>query len=165
MADGTGDALGPHVLAAGTAPTPFTAAEIRDATQVGKEIRVRVEAEGETPYLRINRYVACDEAGATLERFHLSLDGARLGEPEVVPVTWLELQGHASFPVEATTIEPERIETPLGQVECLRYTVREGATESVFWFAPELPGMPVRFVTRAEGHVVLTVSMVDQTIP
>jgi len=165
MADGTGEAHDPHVLAPGTAPTPFTAAEIRAATQVGKEIRVRVEAEGETPYLRINRYAACDDDGATLERFHLSLDGVPLGEPEVVPVTWLELQGHASFPVDATTIEPERIETPLGQLACLRYTVREGATESVFWFARDLPGMPVRFMTRTDDQVALTVSMVDQTMP
>ncbi|RHW23840.1 hypothetical protein D0Z08_27500 [Nocardioides immobilis] len=162
MADGTGD---PHVLAPGTAPTPFTAAQIRDGARAGKEIRVRVEAAGETPYFRVNRYLECDEAGAVLERFHLALDGSPIGDPELDPVAWLDLQGHASFPVDATTIEPERIETPLGELDCLRYTVREGATENVFWFATDLPGMPVRFVTRIDGEVALTVSMVANVNP
>ena len=31
--------------------------------------------------------------------------------------------------------------------------------------APDLPGMPVRFVTRVEDQAALTVSMVDQTMP
>lgn len=127
MADGTGD---PHVLAPGTAPTPFTAAQVRDGARAGKEIRVRVEAAGETPYFRVNRYLECEEAGAVLERFHLALDGS-----------------------------------PIGELDCLRYTVREGATENVFWFATDLPGMPVRFVTRIDGEVELTVSMVSQSMP
>ena len=68
-------------------------------------------------------------------------------------MTWRDLQSHASFPTDATTIEPERIETPMGELDCLRYTVRDGATEKVFWFATDLPGMPVRSVTRSDGHV------------
>lgn len=155
----------PHVLAPGQAPTPFTAAEIRDRCAVGKTIRIRVEADGEAPYQRVTRYVECDDSGATLERSALALDGSPLGEPDLDRVTWLDLQGHASFPASDTEIEPDRIETPLGDLECLRYTVREGAAEKVFWFAKDLPGMPVRFLTRIDGKVVMTVTVVESTVP
>jgi len=160
----TDDSGDPHVLAAGQAPTPFTAAEIRDGTRAGKTIRVLVDAAGEASYLRVSRYVECDDEGAVLERFQLSLDGAPVGEPETDRVTWLDLQSHASFPADDTTIGPERIETPLGALDCLRYTVRDGAAERVFWFATDLPGMPVRFLTRIDGEVVTTVSMIDNTV-
>jgi hypothetical protein len=160
----TDDTADPRVLAPGQAPTPFTAAEIRDGTRVGKTIRVQVDDAGEASYLRVNRYVECDVEGAVLERSQLSLDGAPVGEPEVDRVTWLDLQSHASFPAEVTTIDPERIETPLGELDCLRYTVRDGAAERVFWFATDLPGMPVRFLTRIDGEVVMTVSVIDNTV-
>lgn len=158
--EGQGQERDPHVLAAGQAPTPFTADEIRDATTVGKTLRRLVEVAGREPYLRISRYVDCDEAGATLERSEFSLDGTPLDEPETDRVTWLDLQAHASFPAEATTIESERIETGLGELDCLRYTVREGATEKLLWFATDLPGMPVRMETRVDGELVMTVSAV-----
>ena len=78
-------------------------------------------------------------------------------------MTWLDLQGHASFPADDTTIESETIETPLGELDCLRYTVRDGASEKIFWFAKDLPGMPVRFVVRNDGNVGATVSVVEIT--
>ena len=80
-------------------------------------------------------------------------------------MTWRELQAHASFPAERTTIESERIETAIGELDCLRYTVRDGTTEVVFWFARDLPGMPIQYLTREDGRVVSTVSVVDNTTP
>lgn len=126
MADENPD---PHILAPGRAPTPFTADQIRDASKPGKAIRRLVEAEGETPFHLVSRYVECDETGATMERSQLSLDGS-----------------------------------PLGELDCLRYTVRDGATEEVFWFATSLPGMPIQQQTRTDGHVVETVSVVEYQI-
>ena len=102
MADDTRD---PHVLEPGQAPTPFTADEIRQGCPAGRTIRLRVEAVGQTPFHRVSRFVECDEAGATMERARLSLDGVPLGEPEVDRVTWRDLQAHASFPANDTTIE------------------------------------------------------------
>ncbi len=54
--------------------------------------------------------------------------------------------------------------SPLGELDCLRYTVRDGATEEVFWFATSLPGMPIQQQTRTDGHVVETVSVVEYQI-
>lgn len=160
MADDAGD---PHVLAPGRAPTPFTAAEIRERCAAGKTIRVLVEIDGAAPYQRVTTYVDCDDAGATIERSQLALDGTPLERPELDRVSWLDLQGHASFPADETTIEPERIETPLGELACLRYTVRDDAGDQVFWFAKDYPGMPVRFLTRSGGRAVMTVSVVEIT--
>lgn len=153
--------MDPHVLEPGAAPTPFTADEIRDATKVGKSIRRLVESAGEEPFHLVSTYLECDETGATLERSRFSLDGATLGEPAVNRMTWLDLQGHASFPAEDTTIESERIDTAIGELDCLRYTVREGSTDEVFWFAEDLPGMPVQQLTRTDGKVVTTVSVLE----
>jgi hypothetical protein len=162
MADETRD---PHVLAPGQAPTPFTADEIRRGCPAGRTIRLRVDVGGETPFLRVSRFVECDEAGATIERSRLSLDGSPLAEPEVDRVIWRDLQAHASFPADDTTIEPERIETAIGALDCLRYTVRDGGTDEVFWFAKDLPGMPIQSLTRTDGQVVATASLVDHTMP
>jgi hypothetical protein len=162
MADDTRD---PHILEPGQAPTPFTADEIRQGCPAGRTIRLRVDVPGETSFLRVSRFVEADEAGATLERSRLSLDGDPLGESDVGRVTWRELQAHASFPAERTTIESERIETAIGELDCLRYTVRDGATEDVFWFARDLPGMPIQYLTREDGQVVSTVSVEDNSTP
>jgi len=157
------DQTDPHVLEPGTAPTPFTADEIRDNCGPGKTIQLRIEVAEEEPTFRQNRFLDLDDVGATLERTPLDADGAPTGEPEVDRVTWLDLQAHASFPTDVTTIEPERIETPMGELDCLRYTVRDGTTENVFWFATAIPGMPVRTVVRTDGNDVMTVEMVNNS--
>lgn len=135
---GTLTRVDPRVLGPGLAPTPFTADEIRAASQAGRTIELLVEGDGEEPYRRYNRYLACDDEGATLER------GRPGGEIETRRVTWAELQSHAAFPAAMTTIEPETIDIPLGRLDCLRYTVRDGDDVTVFWFATKYPGMPVR---------------------
>ncbi len=154
----------PYVLEPGHAPTPFTADEIRDGCPAGRTIRLRVHVADQTSFLRVSRFVDCDETGATMEGFRLSLDGAPLGESEVRRVTWSELQSHASFPAEVTTIAPERIESAIGAMDCLRYTVRDGDADEVFWFAKDLPGMPIRYLTRQNGRILTTVSVVDNSM-
>jgi gamma-glutamylcyclotransferase (GGCT)/AIG2-like uncharacterized protein YtfP len=159
----TGAISDPHVLGPGLAPTPFTADEIRAGCPAGRMIRLRIEAEGEAPFHRVSRFVECDETGATLERSRLTPGGEYLAEPEVGRVIWRDLQAHASFPADATTIESERIDTAIGQLECLRYTVRDGATEEVRWFAMDLPGLPIQSLTTTDGRVTLSVTLVDNS--
>ncbi|MEZ0580431.1 hypothetical protein [Nocardioides sp. MH1] len=151
----------PHVLEPGHAPTPFTADEIRDATVAGKEMWRHVDEDEEEPYLRVSRYLDCDPEGATMERAMHALDGTMIGETESARVGWLDLQRHASFPADDTTIDDDIVTTALGEHECLRYTVVVGEAIYVFWFAKDLPGMPVRQEVRQGGKVVATVTAVD----
>lgn len=152
-------------MAPGQAPTPFTADEIREGCPPGRTVRFRVGVPGETAFLRVSRFVECDATGATIERSRLALDGSPLADPQADRMTWRDLQAHAAFAAAGTTIEPERIVTAIGELDCLRYTVRDGATEEVFWFARDLPGMPVQWLTRQDGQVVSTVSVVANTVP
>ena len=127
---------------------------------VGRTIRLLVEVEGTDPFVRVQRYVWTNERGATTERWRETVDGVRIGRVEDRDTTWRQIQGYASFPAEQTTIEPDAIETPLGMMDCLRYTVREGETVKRLWFARHLPGMPVKVVVKEDGQVVSTVTMI-----
>jgi hypothetical protein len=79
-------------------------------------------------------------------------------------VTWVDLQGHASFPLATTIITRETIDTPVGSHECLRYTVAVEEGTSAFWFAPELPGMPIHFTEVKDGTVVSATTMISNEI-
>ena len=144
-------------------PTPFSAAEIRDAFQVGREVRsLTVRADGE-PYVLVRRSFSADAEAAVYEMWTESTDGVRLSEPEQGRSTWLELQGHASMPADATTIEPVEIDLPIGRYDGLLYTRVIGDTVDTFWFALALPGAPVRMESRVAGQVVLSWKTIAQT--
>lgn len=68
-------------------------------------------------------------------------------------VGWIDLQRHASFPEEITTIAHELVETPLGRLDCLHYVVERGSETAEFWFDRSRPGLPVRHLTASEGVV------------
>ncbi len=150
-----------HVLEPGHAPTPFTAEEIRAATGDGKSRRIRVVGADGTSYFRTNTFSGCDAEGALLTRERYDATGQRMGEPDAVPVSWLDLQRHASFPAEMTTIEEVALDGPLGVRSCLRYTVRDGRDEDVFWFATDLPGMPIRTESRVDGALIVWTEVVS----
>jgi hypothetical protein len=154
----------PHVQEPGHAPTPFTAAEIRRGCPTGRTIRLRVEIDGQAAFLSVNRYVHADADGATVERARFTLDGEPLGEAVQGRETWLELQAHASFPADRTEIAPERIETPLGELDCLRYTVTDGSTVETFWFAKTKPGMPIKYMTQEAATVASVVTVIEDTL-
>ena len=100
------DRLDPHLLAPGRAPTPFTADEIRRGCPQGRTIRLLVEEEGEQPFFRTNRFVQCDDEGATIEYTRSTIGGEPFGAVVADRTTWLELQAHASFPAHQTEISP-----------------------------------------------------------
>lgn len=154
----------PHVLGPDLLPTPFTADEIRAGCPEGRLTRTRVESGDEAPYERFNRFVDCDDEGATLERGQVAADGSQ-AETQRGRMTWRDLQAHAAFASTRTTVAREIIETPLGQLECLRYTVLAGADTDTFWFDTGRPGMPVRVTTERDGHVVESSTMIADERP
>lgn len=148
----------PHLLGPDLLPTPFTADEIRDAARGGKTIRMLIEEPDGRTQLRVNRFRDADDKGATLERWTSSPTGIVEGEITRTSVTWRELQGHAAFPANLTTLSSETLDLPLGRVDCLRYEVREtaDADPEIFWFATAHPGMPVRYESRVDGGIQRT---------
>lgn len=139
----------PRILGPGLLPTPFTAAEIRDATGHGKTIEILVEHADGTSSRRVNRFRQTDAEGATLERW----DAAA---PEAVSsnrVTWAELQGHAAFDAATTSLSTEALSSPLGELSCVRYDTEDGS----FWFSLAHPGMPVRYESGGERTSVVAI--------
>lgn len=146
-------------------PTPFSAAQIRDAFEVGREVRSLMVRAGAEPYVLVRRNLAADDAAGVFEVWTESTDGARLSEPEQGRSTWLELQGHASMPIDATTIEPAEVDVPMGRFDGLRYTRAQGDTVDTFWFARERPGAPLRLEMRVGGEVVFSSMVISERLP
>ena len=139
----------PRVLHPGHAPTPFTAEQIKLGCPIGRIVTARTEAAGEPDRVDVTVFAETDEEGAVLE-----------SNGQQHRVSWRELQGHASFPAEATTIDEDVVEGPLGRMECLGYRVVSGNTASTFWFAKDRPGMPVLFTTEVDGALVSTTMVI-----
>ncbi|WAC67090.1 hypothetical protein OVA14_04890 [Agrococcus sp. SL85] len=134
----------PHVLGEGLAPTPFTAEEIRRGCPDGHELRIRT-TEGGATSLRASRFEDGDAEGATIVSGPVDEAGAWLGEPVRARATWAQLQAHAAFPADRTTIAAERVALSIGERDCLCYAVRGEEGVSTFWFALAHPGMPLRY--------------------
>ena len=151
------DTHDPRVLGPDLAPTPFTADEIRAANPDGRRLLVRTKLEGRTTY-HCDSFAAGDADGCALTQVVTDASGTPVDEPRTARVTWRELQEHAAFPAATTTIARERIDSPLGELDCLRYDVQRDDGTSTFWFAVERPGMPLRYAARGAVVEVIEIS-------
>lgn len=79
-------------------------------------------------------------------------------------VSWLDLQGHASFPSTATAIGNETVELPVGVEECLRYVVTDDETVTTLWFSRTRAGMPVKDTFARGGQLLTTTVMVSDRV-
>jgi hypothetical protein len=154
----------PRVLGEGMAPTPFTADEIRQGCPAGRVIMVATEQPGEAITHREIRFLEGDGDTATQRITPVDGDGAPVAESEIRTTSWKDLQAHACFPDDRTTITPVVIHTVLGTLDCLRYEVRRDDARDTFWFATALPGMPVRFTRQRQGRVVTTTTVTANRI-
>lgn len=140
-----------HRLRPDHLPTPFSAAQIRDGCPVGRTIRLREESGGEAPTFRRIVFTEIEGETSVQELQATDADGTPLGEASPGRSTWLDLQRHASQPAEATTVDEVRLALPFADLDCWRYTVRTPDAELRFWFAKELPGMPVQVEHWVDG--------------
>ena len=138
------DPADPHVIAPDMAPTPFTAAEIRAGCPPGRIVTVRARHADGPPRLESTRWLSCDDEGAVMEKTVQDPSGEGVAERKSYRMAWRELQAHAAFPRDRTDITRETVVTEAGLFECLRYSVKGEEGESDFWFALELPGMPIK---------------------
>ncbi len=151
----------PNIVQLGHAPTPFTAAEIRDGCPAGRTVGMLIEPRDGDPYLTLNRFVTVDESGADTELKSMTMDGEEIDPPVQRRTSWEEFQSHASFPAEQTVIASEVLETPMGDLKCKKYTVTDGPTSDTYWFATDKPGMPVKVETVAPGGVAYRMRMIN----
>jgi hypothetical protein len=138
-----------HLLGPGLLPTPFTADEIRDATGAGRLIRLLLEGPDGPMGEHVNRFSDTDEEGATLDRWATEDPNAVVSNR----VTWAELQGHAAFDADTTSVSTVSLSTPLGALTCRRYDTDDG----VFWFSMAHPGMPVQYESDGLRTTVLSI--------
>jgi len=157
------NARDPHVLQEGHHPTPFTAAEIRAASRRGRTVRQRVEVDGEPTILRVQQCLTVDDEGATGLIATVGPDGSWSDVRQTRSI-WLELQGHASMPIETTTIDAVTLDSPMGPLDCLRYTRLDGDAVEMFWFARAYPGMPVVTERSENGRIVERVTMLSSKV-
>lgn len=150
---------------AGRAPTPYTSAQLREATKPGRSFTYLIESPDKAPLKQRFRFVAVDDEHATIATEILSDDGKVQGDPELEIASWDQLRRHASYPKEATTITEATAETPDGSFPCKRYTVDEdtakGKKRTIACFARDLPGPPVEMTVEIDGHLIMSMTLVS----
>lgn len=153
----------PRVVDPGHAPTPFTADEIRRGCPVGRQVTVvHTSSTGAHEYWTTT-FAKTDATNALIINQQVAESGSPLGGASELWATWDELQAHASFPVEHTVITEETITTPIGEMECLLYTVTEGAAVKTLWFARSLAGLPIKTVYMDDDVPKLSTLVVRDT--
>ena len=154
------DQADPHRMGPDTAPTPFTADEIRAACPSGRVGVLRVtEADGAVSH-RLYRFLEADTDAVRFGGGPCAASGEPLGPLRDRVCTWVELQRHASYPATATRIDEDTVDVPAGHLECLRYTVEDGQEVSTLWFARSIPGPPIKVVDTVGGRVTQTTELV-----
>ena len=151
----------PRVVQPGHAQTPFTADEIRQGCPAGRTIGLLVEPPDADPFVTINRFVTVDDEGADHETESLTMEGESMDPPSQLRTRWKEFQAHASFSAEQTEIQSEVLETPMGALQCKRYTITDGPTSDTYWFAMDKPGMPVKVETMGPGGITYRMTMIN----
>lgn len=142
------------------APPPFTANQIREATQAGRTYLFRNTTQGNSVHRRMLFREVRDD-GCTVESTPYTDGGEPMGEPVVTEYTWSALVSHASYPKSATVITEAPCEVPAGTFDCMVYTVDMGDEQTVAEFAKSLPGAPVRMTTRKNGKPFLEMVLLE----
>ena len=142
----------------GFAPTPYTADEIRASCEPGRTMVFRVETPEEPTARQVFHFTREDDGTPLFQAWTTDLDGNMIGEIASITPVWRELQGHASFPEERTTLEVSDLTTPFGTFSCWIYTVtseREGVSYvQRYHFARELAGPPVLMEIEEGGESI-----------
>jgi hypothetical protein len=143
-----------HRLQPDHLPTPFSAAQIRDASPTGRLIKVRTDVPGQPPTYRQIEYIATDHEGSTQVFTPTDANGQPISPGVTRQSSWLDLQRHASQPADRTTCGEVSRQLTWGIEPCWLYVVRDEGEETRFWFAQRLPGMPVVVETWAGDQLI-----------
>ncbi len=133
-----------------TAPSPYTAMQIRDSSAVGRTYRYRVESMGKAAIEKKLVWKTWSEQDCSIESSKYDLAGKAIGKPKVEKSSWQALRQHAVFLEKNTTTRNEKVTVPAGTFDTTVYQLVEEVDGNLltkhFWFAPHLPGPPVKLV-------------------
>lgn len=164
----------------GFAPTPFTAEQIRNGCPDGRVVVYRVAHRSAKPVEEMWRFDKGDEKGVEFTLSNHTVDGKALGTPTTSRRWWTDLQQHASYPKEATTIEDTVLEVAGKRYACWLYTQQllpggesrdPDKTQSAqvnkeeTWFAKALPGPPVKKLIHMGGALIHDMLMHENRMP
>lgn len=157
-----------RILEEGHAPTPFTAAEIREACPDGRVFTMRVIQPGRDPFLNTFTFRDPDAEGVEVEAAMKMEDGHPLSTPKASRSTWEELQSHGSFPADRTILSETEVTTPAGTFQAWLYEVRidrsgEPPATNQIWFAKDLPGPPIKILKLVADSIRLQSELVSDT--
>ena len=153
----------PAPSAAGFAPRPFTADQIRAAMPAGTELRMRVEEQGRPPAVLHWLVTAADANGMTVKAEILDNEDHLISNEGTKTSRWDELVHHADFPAAATERSESSVQVPAGTYASIDYVVRAAdGTVSAYHFAKQLPGPPVLTVVEKDGLVVRTMTLLSR---
>lgn len=133
--------------------------------RTGRTMVFRIESEGVPTSHQVFHFTRDADGASLFQAWNEDADRQVVGEVTLAAPNWEELQGHASFPEERTTIENVDTKTPFGTFPCWLYTVRDTAegkdTAQRFHFARELPGPPVLVEMESGGRVFFRMEMIE----
>lgn len=149
-------------------PPPFSARAIREATHEGRIYRFRTTTvDGVSE--RTAEFRDVTEDGARVIGQNFGPDGASMGAPTAAVLSWAELESHATYQAEHTRVEVTEVTVPAGTYSAWQYIIEESTEEGLrvtrAWFAPELPGAPVKHVVELDGTVRTTMELVSHENP
>jgi hypothetical protein len=148
------------------APTPYTAAQLRDALPVGTVVVYRRVEAGNDPYLNRMTMVSADAVGCKIANAIVDEQGNVVADEGETEADWEELRKHAEFPVAAVQTSEDAVDVPAGHFDTWKYIVTEpDGTVTTYQFARTLPGPPVRMEVRAHDTVVFSMELVSRTGP
>jgi hypothetical protein len=149
-----------------SAPTPFSAEEIRANCQRGRTIVFQLETFGKPLLFKTMTFGTESKDGTVIENVTTGVDGKVIGKKEYVIAKWTELQAHGSFSQAQTEIKTEQYTTPAGTFDCWLYIVKtdkDHKGEERCWFAKSMPGPPICFEQSEDGQTVFRVTMLKST--
>jgi hypothetical protein len=145
------------------APTPYTAAQLRDANRPGTAYRYKLEAAGQPPEIKVMEFVGGTSEGAEVKSVTLDESGKAKAAPEIEHTRWDDLRKHGEFPRALLKVEPGSIEVPAGKFEAMVYTVTAPNGETAkFYFATSYAGPPVMMMKERGGQRVMTMTLIER---
>jgi hypothetical protein len=152
----------------GPLPTPFSAAEIRDANPPGTERTYLVSGGGMGPRIERGRFLPDEPGYGHFENSSADLAGAALEVASEGRATWEELRRHAEFPAAEARRFEETCTVAAGIFDCWIYErVQQPAAPGGppvlhrYAFARAHPGPPILYEMSQGGGLLYRMELIE----